>query len=116
MSGLIAEDRHNAGSRRSGTLSATLVLKNVAERLKRTAREQDTVARLAGDEFPIVLTDVKDIPDAAVSAERLMDAMTSEFAVQGHLLSISCRLASYQGNPVPPIRKQGKMQRTMRTS
>ena len=55
-------------------------------------REQDTVARLAGDEFLIVLTDVKDIPDAAVAAERFMDAMTAEFVVQGHPLSISCSL------------------------
>ena len=51
-----------------------LLLQEVAERLKRWAREQDTVARLGGDEFLIVLTDVKDIPDAAVAAERLMDA------------------------------------------
>ncbi|MGA2980060.1 MAG: EAL domain-containing protein [Terriglobales bacterium] len=69
-----------------------LLLQDVAERLKKSAREQDTVARLAGDEFLIVLTDVKDIPDAAVAAERFMDAMTAEFVVQGHPLSVSCSL------------------------
>ena len=69
-----------------------LLLQDVAERLKRSAREQDTVARLAGDEFLIVLTDVKEIQDAAVAAERFMDAMTAEFAVQGHPVSISCSL------------------------
>jgi diguanylate cyclase (GGDEF)-like protein/PAS domain S-box-containing protein len=69
-----------------------LLLKDVAERLKRTAREQDTVARLGGDEFLIVLTDVKNIPDAAVAAERFMDAMTPEFVIQDHPLSISCSL------------------------
>ena len=69
-----------------------LLLQEVAERLKRWAREQDTVARLGGDEFLIVLTDVKDVPDAAVAAERLMDAMTAEFVVQGHSLNISCSL------------------------
>jgi diguanylate cyclase (GGDEF)-like protein/PAS domain S-box-containing protein len=69
-----------------------LLLKDVAERLKRTAREQDTVARLGGDEFLIVVTDVNSIPDAAVTAERFMDAMTPEFVIQGHPLSISCSL------------------------
>jgi diguanylate cyclase (GGDEF)-like protein/PAS domain S-box-containing protein len=69
-----------------------LLLQNVAERLKRCAREQDTVARLGGDEFLIVLTNVKDIPGAAVAAERFMDAMTAEFVVQGHSLSIGCSL------------------------
>ena len=61
-----------------------LLLQEVAERLKTWGREQDTVARLGGDEFLIMLTDVKDIPDAAVAAERLMDAMTAEFVIQGH--------------------------------
>jgi diguanylate cyclase (GGDEF)-like protein/PAS domain S-box-containing protein len=67
-----------------------LFLQAVAERLKRWAREQDTVARLGGDEFIILLTHVKDIADAAVAAGRLMDAMTAEFVVQGHSLSIGC--------------------------
>ena len=67
-------------------------LQEVAGRLKRWGREQDTVARLGGDEFLIMLTDVKDIPDAAVAAERLMDAMTADFVVQGHTLGVSCSL------------------------
>jgi predicted signal transduction protein with EAL and GGDEF domain len=48
------------------------------------------VARLSGDEFLIVLTRIKDVPDAAIAAERFMDAMTAEFVVQGHSLSIGC--------------------------
>ncbi len=67
-----------------------LVLKEVAERLKRWAREQDTVARVGGDEFLIVLTAVKEVADAAVAAERLMNTIAAEFVVQGHSLGISC--------------------------
>jgi diguanylate cyclase (GGDEF)-like protein/PAS domain S-box-containing protein len=69
-----------------------LLLQEVAERLKTWGREQDTVARLGGDEFLIMLTNVTDVPDAAVAAERLMDAMTAEFVVQGHLLKVSCSI------------------------
>jgi diguanylate cyclase (GGDEF)-like protein/PAS domain S-box-containing protein len=69
-----------------------LLLEDVAERLKSCAREEDTVARLGGDEFLIVLTHVNDIPGAAVSAERFMDAMTARFVIQGHSLSIGCSL------------------------
>ena len=69
-----------------------LLLKEVAERLKTWGREQDTVARLGGDEFLITLTQVKDVPDVAVAAERLMDAMTAEFVVQGHSLNVSCSI------------------------
>jgi diguanylate cyclase (GGDEF)-like protein/PAS domain S-box-containing protein len=66
------------------------VLKEVAERLKKWSREQDTVARVGGDEFLIVLTAVKEVADAAVAAKRLMDTITAEFVVQGHSLGISC--------------------------
>src|ERR1700722_1177635 len=69
-----------------------LLLQEIAGRLKTWGREQDTVARLGGDEFLIMLTNVKDVPDAAVAAERLMDAMTAEFVVQGHFLQGSCRI------------------------
>jgi len=69
-----------------------LLLEDVAERLKSCAREEDTVARLGGDEFLIVLTHVNDVPGAAVSAERFMDALTARFVIQGHSLSIGCSL------------------------
>jgi diguanylate cyclase (GGDEF)-like protein/PAS domain S-box-containing protein len=69
-----------------------LLLQQVAERLKTCAREQDTVARLGGDEFLITLTQVRDLPDVAVAAERLMDAMTSEFSLRGYELNISCSI------------------------
>jgi diguanylate cyclase (GGDEF)-like protein/PAS domain S-box-containing protein len=69
-----------------------LLLQGVADRLRGCARDQDTVARLGGDEFLIVLTSVEDIADAAVAAERLMDAMSAEFLIEGHFLSINCSL------------------------
>jgi diguanylate cyclase (GGDEF)-like protein len=69
-----------------------LLLQQVAERLKTWAREQDTVARLGGDEFLIVLTGLKDVTDAAVAAERLMDAIIGEYTIQGQTLNITCSL------------------------
>jgi diguanylate cyclase (GGDEF)-like protein/PAS domain S-box-containing protein len=69
-----------------------LLLQGIAERLKTWGREQDTVARLGGDEFLITLTQVKDLADVAVAAERLMDAMTAGFVVQGHSLNVSCSI------------------------
>jgi diguanylate cyclase (GGDEF)-like protein/PAS domain S-box-containing protein len=69
-----------------------LLLQEVAERLKKWGREQDTVARLGGDEFLITVTQVKDLTDVAIAAERLMDAMTAAFLVQGHSLNVSCSI------------------------
>jgi diguanylate cyclase (GGDEF)-like protein/PAS domain S-box-containing protein len=69
-----------------------LLLQGIAERLKKWARELDTVARLSGDEFIIVLTSVKDVADAAVAADRIVKSMTAGFVVHGQPLSISCSL------------------------
>jgi diguanylate cyclase (GGDEF)-like protein/PAS domain S-box-containing protein len=67
-----------------------LLLQEIAKRLKGWGREQDTIARLGGDEFLIVLTNAKDMHDVAAATERLMDAMTATFVLQGHTLSIGC--------------------------
>jgi diguanylate cyclase (GGDEF)-like protein len=67
-----------------------LLLREVAERLQGWARELDTVARLGGDEFLIVLTGIKEVADAAVAADRLVNSMTAGFTVQGRALDISC--------------------------
>jgi diguanylate cyclase (GGDEF)-like protein len=69
-----------------------LLLQDVALRLQTWARDQDTVARVGGDEFLIVLTAVKEIGDVAVAAQRIVDLMRGEFVVQNHTLSISCSI------------------------
>jgi diguanylate cyclase (GGDEF)-like protein/PAS domain S-box-containing protein len=69
-----------------------LLLRKVADHLKSQAREQDTVARIGGDEFIVVLTGVKDVMDAAVAAERIMDAMIAEIVIEGHSLNVSCSM------------------------
>jgi predicted signal transduction protein with EAL and GGDEF domain len=50
------------------------------------------VGRLGGDEFLIVLTNVKEIAYASVAAERFMHAMSAKFVIQGRSLSISCSI------------------------
>ncbi len=67
-----------------------LLLKDVAERIKGCTREQDTVAKVNGDEFVIVLNGVKDEAEAAIAATRITEKLAGRFVVQGHSLSTSC--------------------------
>ncbi|MGL5835740.1 MAG: two-component system response regulator [Waterburya sp.] len=53
----------------------------IADILKECCRELDTVARLSGDEFTVLLEDLQDFQDAVAIAERLLD----RFAVPIHL-------------------------------
>lgn len=69
-----------------------IVLKDVAERLRGCVREQDTVARVGGDEFLIMLNTVKDASDAEATARRIMEAMTAEFVAQGHSVNSTCSI------------------------
>jgi len=69
-----------------------LLLSEVAQRLKRFAREEDTVARVGGDEFVIVLPALKTASDAAVAAERIGKEMDQEFVVLGHTFRVNCSI------------------------
>jgi diguanylate cyclase (GGDEF)-like protein/PAS domain S-box-containing protein len=66
------------------------LLQEVAGRLKGWAREQDTVARVGGDEFVLVLSGLVQDADAAVAAQRVVDTMSAEFSVRGHSLNATC--------------------------
>jgi diguanylate cyclase (GGDEF)-like protein/PAS domain S-box-containing protein len=69
-----------------------LLLKEVATRLKRLARKEDTVARVGGDEFLIVLTAVKDEADVAIAAERIGRELENEFVILGHTFKVTCSI------------------------
>lgn len=52
-----------------------LLLKEVANRLRRCVREADTVARLAGDEFTILLPEIIEEGHARAVAEKVLEIM-----------------------------------------
>ncbi|OYV74979.1 MAG: hypothetical protein B7Z66_14595 [Chromatiales bacterium 21-64-14] len=63
-----------------------LLLQRVAERLVRCVREGDTVARLSGDEFTILVVDLAGANDAIPVARKVLDALAKPFHVSGHEL------------------------------
>ncbi len=68
------------------------MLREVANRLKSWAREEDTVARVGGDEFVVALTGIKDAADAGVAAERIVNGMTTEFVIAGRSFRTTCSI------------------------
>ena len=55
------------------------VLKGVAERLLKCVRETDSVARIGGDEFIIVLTDLDKMEGAANVARKVIETLREPF-------------------------------------
>lgn len=68
------------------------LLRSVGERLNATVREVDTVARIGGDEFVIILGDLREQSDAERVVKKLIDGMSDPFNVDQHELFISCSI------------------------
>jgi diguanylate cyclase (GGDEF)-like protein/PAS domain S-box-containing protein len=66
-----------------------MLLKMVAERIVQAVREYDVVARLAGDEFTVILPDVVDAAAATTIADRMVDSLSEPFEVAGNELRIT---------------------------
>jgi len=75
-----------------GHLAGDELLKEVARRLRGVLREDDTVARVGGDEFQVVLNDVTDSRDAALVAEKLMHVLGRPMLVDGQELHVTASL------------------------
>ena len=68
------------------------VLKEVGGRLARMVREGDTVARQSGDEFLILLSDLRRAGDAYIVAQKILDAFAEPFVLDGREVHISSSL------------------------
>lgn len=65
-----------------------LLLKSVAKRLRRCVRDSDTVSRLGGDEFTVMLPTINQAADAAKVAEKIIQALEKPFNIQGNEIQI----------------------------
>ena len=74
---------------RLGHAIGDLLLQEVAKRLLHCVRESDTVARIGGDEFVILLPVIEGEQDAMVVAEKIQHALINPFDLSGHTVSIS---------------------------
>ena len=75
------------------------VLIETARRLEGCLRPGDTTARLAGDEFIILLEDVGRVADASRVSERVLAALARPYEVAGQTLEVSGSLGMVFSSP-----------------
>ncbi|HUN25442.1 MAG TPA: bifunctional diguanylate cyclase/phosphodiesterase [Steroidobacteraceae bacterium] len=71
---------HNAGD---------VLLQELAGRLTRAVREVDTVARMGGDEFVVVLQNLQDAEDATACVNGLLQSLRRPVTLEGHEITVT---------------------------
>jgi diguanylate cyclase (GGDEF)-like protein len=76
------------------------LLIQVVQRLRESIRPSDTPARFGGDEFGILLEDMRSIDNAAVIAQRVVDSLKQPFRLSGGHASVqaSVGVAVFEGS------------------
>ncbi|MEG0557519.1 MAG: EAL domain-containing protein [Comamonas sp.] len=75
-----------------GHAAGDQILQSAAQRLNAQARNSDTVARVGGDEFLVLLEDVQDITACITMANRILKSLAEPFQVAGKELQITCSI------------------------
>ena len=65
------------------------LLKAVADRLMTCVRGSDTVSRIGGDEFVVLLSEVERAEDSAITARRMLEAVSETYTIDRHDLNIT---------------------------
>ncbi len=73
------------------------LLQSIAQRLLECVRQSDTVSRQGGDEFVVLLPQLNNENDAAVIAEKILNALSRPHQIDAHQLhlTVSIGIATY---------------------
>lgn len=68
------------------------LLQAVAQRVRDCVRASDTVARIGGDEFVVLLVPVQEARDVLAVAEKIREALNQPFDVAGHTVEVAASI------------------------
>ncbi|MGC2463844.1 MAG: EAL domain-containing protein [Candidatus Acidiferrum sp.] len=68
------------------------LLQSVAKRLVGCVRSSDTVSRQGGDEFVVLLSEMEQSEDAAISALRILQEVAEAHTIDGHVLHVTASI------------------------
>ncbi len=89
---LLDLDRFKAVNDTMGHSVGDQLLKAVADRLQACIREVDTVARMGGDEFTIILEGLSSDSDISMVAQRITKSLAEPFQLKDHTASIGASI------------------------
>jgi diguanylate cyclase (GGDEF)-like protein/PAS domain S-box-containing protein len=80
------------------------LLKAAAQRMRTSVRSVDTVSRVGGDEFVVLLSEIETTEDAARVADKLIMGLSQPYGIEGHELQVtaSIGICIYPDNGTQP--------------
>lgn len=70
------------------------LLKTVARKLKSIVRQHDLISRIGGDEFIVILNDIRDMSSLEHVIIKILEAFRSEWIVKNHFLRLSTSIGA----------------------
>lgn len=86
------------------------VLIQIAQRLQRCLRQGDHLARFGGDEFVVLLHNIRSLHDAERVAQDILDALVNPLQVAGHELSVSASIG------IAPLNAPGQVREALQAA
>ena len=90
-----------------------LLLIQVAERITDCVRKSDTIARIGGDEFVVVINDFTNVAEVAAVADKICKQVVEAFFIQDHEIhigaSIGIALFPHDGDDVVALTKNADL-------
>jgi len=74
------------------------LIQDAANRMTECLRRSDTVARIGGDEFLVILPDLKDPGHTNLVAKKLVEALSAPFEIDGNEIHVSCSVGIALGS------------------
>jgi diguanylate cyclase (GGDEF)-like protein len=75
-----------------GHAAGDLLLQETSERLQNAFRKTDTVSRLSGDEFMVIINNLKDLQEASHLASKVIHLFDRPFNLNGHDFQTTCSI------------------------
>lgn len=69
-----------------------LLLKQTAKRISACLRASDTVARIGGDEFTVIISNIDNIVEARLVAEKILSTLSKPFSLKKQKVTISASI------------------------
>ena len=86
------------------------VLAETARRMVSSIRKSDTVGRMGGDEFAVLLSEIEQPGDLDVVAEKILKQLSAPFTISNHFVQLgvsigACHFPEHKGTPESLLKK-----------